>query len=76
MTRVIAFASALLLLPVLYWNAVSITGDPSPDFLHVILRDWRGTLLITVVGGLMMFAAGHMIWFVCRAFNFAMRKIA
>ncbi len=76
MTRVIAFASALLLLPILYWNAVSITGDPSPDFLHVILRDWRGTLLLVICCYLMMFIAGHSTWFVCRAFNFVMRKLA
>ena len=76
MTRIIAFASALLMLPIFYGNAISVSDGSIPMVLTVILHDWRDTLFLTLFCYPAMLVAGHLIWLGCRAFNFAMRKLA
>lgn len=73
MTRIIAFSSALLLLPLLYWDACEQTIGPVT--LSWVLHSPREILLATFIFYPLFFAAGHALWLACRAFNFAMRKL-
>jgi hypothetical protein len=74
MTRAIAFASFLLLLPLLYWDGYLTQNGNT--VLEALLHDPRGLVLDIVFGFGLSFIIGHIGWFVCRAFNFVMRKLA
>jgi hypothetical protein len=77
MTRIIAFSSFLILLPVFYvdyWQ-MSLPHETLSTFTQ-IADNPRELILGLLIGYPLMFVSGHALWFACRAFNFVMRKLA
>ena len=74
MTRAIAFASALLLLPLLY--ADGYLTQNGNTVLEALLHDPRGLMFDIVFGFGISFTLGHIGWLACRAFNRVMRALA
>lgn len=72
MTRAIAFASALAVLPLIFFAYDPFTRNVS--VVQGVLHDPRG-LLFSLAAGVFLFVASHGVWLACRAFNFAMRKL-
>lgn len=77
MTRTIAFASALLMLPILYTDYLNMqqTGHPL-SFFQQIYNDPSEAIWIVVLAYPLCFITGHIAWLMCRVFNFVMHKLA
>jgi len=76
MTRLIAFASALLLLPLVYWDYGNMAYPETTSIFQQIAESPRELVFWFLFGYPLMLAACQPEGVACRAFNFVMRKLA
>lgn len=76
MTRAIAFASFLLLIPITFWHcAIQVEGTARPLYDYVAQNPLL-TLLGAAIIWVYLVVAGHAIWLTCRLYTSIMRHLA
>ncbi len=77
MTRIIAFASLLLLLPLVYMDYQGMAyASTTASVFRQVAENPRELVFWLVLGYPLLIVSGHFVWLTCRAFNFVMRKLA